>query len=222
MRILLIILAIVLIGIIVVLILAGLVCVYIVYVVAKSRVNAMKERQEFFGPDAITSQKPFQAGFLKIYPNWIESKGKRFNWDQIEDVKIQVNRKVHSAACVTYLVILEISIDICEEPLRFINEDPLRELAPYLDAANIDIKAMTNEFYKKVCGGRLDPVLETCLRARELGIHIELTYLIIPGHNDSAEELGKFCDWVVAHLGDEVPIHFSAFHGNGRSGPSRQ
>lgn len=94
----------------------------------------------------------------------------------------------------------------------FINEDPLTEIAPYLDAANIDIKAMTNEFYKKICGGRLDPVLNTCIRARELGIHLELTYLIIPAYNDSPRELKKFCEWVFDNLDGDIPVHFSAFY----------
>lgn len=94
----------------------------------------------------------------------------------------------------------------------FIQEDPLRELAPYLDGMNVDIKAFKNDFYKSVCSSRLQPVLDTCLLAKELDIHLEVTYLIIPGYNDSKEELDEFGKWVLENLGDKLPLHFSAFH----------
>jgi pyruvate formate lyase activating enzyme len=94
----------------------------------------------------------------------------------------------------------------------FINEDPLRELSKYLDAMNIDVKAFDNDFYRKICKSRLEPVLNTCELAKELGIHIELTYLVIPGHNDELEDIKKFCKWIVEKLDDKTPIHFSRFH----------
>jgi len=94
----------------------------------------------------------------------------------------------------------------------FIQEAPLRELKGVIDAMNIDVKAFREEFYKKVCGGELAPVLRACELAVELGIHVELTYLIIPGHNDSQDEIDEFCKWVVDSVGRQVPVHFSAFH----------
>jgi len=94
----------------------------------------------------------------------------------------------------------------------YINEEPLRQIAPYLDAMNIDVKAGTDEFYKKVCKGERKHVLETCELAHKLGIHIELTYLVIPGFNDTEEEITKFADWVVNSLSPEVPVHYSRFH----------
>ncbi len=94
----------------------------------------------------------------------------------------------------------------------FIQEAPLRELKGVIDAMNIDVKAFREEFYKRVCGGRLAPVLNACEVALELGIHIELTYLIIPDHNDSEEEVRQFCEWVRDSLRKDVPVHFSAFH----------
>lgn len=94
----------------------------------------------------------------------------------------------------------------------FINEEPLRELRGVIDAMNIDVKAFSEGFYKRVCGGSLAPVLRTCEVAREIGIHVELTYLIIPEHNDTDTEISKFCGWVAGSLGKEVPVHFSAFH----------
>lgn len=94
----------------------------------------------------------------------------------------------------------------------YINEEPLRELAGVIDAMNIDVKAFSEGFYKRVCGGRLAPVLRTCAVAREIGIHIELTYLVIPEHNDTEAEISEFCRWVTDSLGKDVPVHFSAFH----------
>ncbi len=94
----------------------------------------------------------------------------------------------------------------------YINEDPLREISPFLDAINVDVKAFDDDFYKKVCKARLDPVLKTCELAIELGIHLEVTYLVIPGYNDSVDEVRQFCRWVVDKLGSSTPVHFSRFH----------
>jgi pyruvate formate lyase activating enzyme len=94
----------------------------------------------------------------------------------------------------------------------YIAEDPLREISFYLDAMNIDIKAFDDEFYKDICKAKLTPVLETCVIAKEMGIHIELTYLVIPGLNDSIGEIECFLDWVIKNLGVKTPIHFSRFH----------
>ncbi len=94
----------------------------------------------------------------------------------------------------------------------YITQEPLEDISPYLDAMNIDVKAFTDGFYKKVVGARLEPVLETCKRARELDIHIELTYLIIPGYNDSKDEVSDFCRWISDELGKDTVVHFSRFH----------
>jgi len=93
----------------------------------------------------------------------------------------------------------------------FTGEDAIREIAPYLDAANVDIKSMSDDFYKKVCGGRLQPVLDSCSIYRDAGVHLEVTYLIIPAHNDSEDEIKKFLKWAGDELGFDIPIHFSAF-----------
>lgn len=94
----------------------------------------------------------------------------------------------------------------------YISEEPLRELKGVIDAMNIDVKSFTEGFYRKVCGGRLAPVLRACEISHELGIHIELTYLVIPDHNDKEEEILEFSKWVAQSLGKEIPVHFSAFH----------
>ncbi len=94
----------------------------------------------------------------------------------------------------------------------YMTEEALRELSPYLDAMNIDVKAFTEEFYKRRSKARLQPVLDTCELAVGLGIHIEITYLIIPGQNDDPQELRQFSRWVVEKLKPEIPVHFSRFH----------
>ena len=94
----------------------------------------------------------------------------------------------------------------------YISEDPLRELSSYLDAMNIDVKAFNDDFYRKICKSRLKPVLDTCELAKELGIHIELTFLVIPGYNDSHEEIKDFCKWISEKLDVATPVHFSRFH----------
>ncbi|WML68104.1 MAG: hypothetical protein METHP_01685 [Methanoregula sp. SKADARSKE-2] len=94
----------------------------------------------------------------------------------------------------------------------YITEEALRELSPMLQAYRVDIKAFGDEFYKKICGARLQPVLDSTIVAKELGMHIETVTLAIPGHNDSPEELGRLIRWVVENLGPDTPMHFSAFH----------
>ncbi len=94
----------------------------------------------------------------------------------------------------------------------FATEDPMREIAPYLDAINIDVKAFTDAFYGKVCNARLQPVLDTVMLCLELGIHTELTYLIIPGENDDPREVRNFCRWVAEGPGELTATHFSRFH----------
>ncbi len=95
----------------------------------------------------------------------------------------------------------------------YMHEQPRREFYAKMDAANVDLKAFTEEFYVKLTAAHLQPVLDT-LRylIKETSVWTELTTLLIPGHNDSDEELTKLSDWVASQLGPDVPLHFSAFH----------
>jgi pyruvate formate lyase activating enzyme len=88
-----------------------------------------------------------------------------------------------------------------------------RELYQHIDAANVDLKGFTEAFYFKVCGGHLQPVLETLKYLKhETSVWLELTTLLIPGQNDSNHELEAMTAWVATELGPDVPLHFSAFH----------
>lgn len=93
----------------------------------------------------------------------------------------------------------------------FAEREPLRELLPFLDAANIDIKAMDDALYRKYCGASLAPVLENILMMREAGVHVEITNLLIPGLNDSAEQVARLCGWMVGNGLQDVPLHFSRY-----------
>jgi len=91
--------------------------------------------------------------------------------------------------------------------------EPRAEFYRYMDAANVDLKGFTESFYKNVCYGHLQPVLDTLVYLKhETTVWFEITTLLIPSENDSDRELEEMTRWVVEHLGPDVPIHFTAFH----------
>jgi len=91
--------------------------------------------------------------------------------------------------------------------------EPRREFFAAMDAANVDLKGFTEGFYKKLCGGALQPVLETLeYLTKETDVWVEITTLLIPGENDSEAEIDEMSGWVVETLGSDVPMHFTAFH----------
>jgi pyruvate formate lyase activating enzyme len=94
----------------------------------------------------------------------------------------------------------------------FINRDPARELFRHVDVARIDLKSMSEAFYRDVCEGSLKPVLDTAVLARDMGLHVEIVHLIVPTLNDRDEDLTAVCEWVRGNLGPDTPIHFSRFH----------
>lgn len=93
----------------------------------------------------------------------------------------------------------------------YLNPEPLAELLPWLDAANIDLKSTDDRFYREVCRGELAPVLATIAALHSAGTHLEITQLVIPGYNDSEAQFGRLRD-VVADLSPEIPLHLSAYH----------
>ncbi|WP_303720776.1 AmmeMemoRadiSam system radical SAM enzyme [Malonomonas rubra] len=89
--------------------------------------------------------------------------------------------------------------------------EALRAIAPYLDAANIDLKSFSDDFYRRVCGARLQPVLDTIRLYRELGIWLEITTLLIPGYNDDEEQLRQIAEFICS-VGVDIPWHVTAFY----------
>ena len=91
----------------------------------------------------------------------------------------------------------------------YIEEEPLKHLK--IDAMNIDIKG-NEKFYKEICSAKLEPVLRTCIVAKKLGIHVEITNLIIPSYNDNMEDIRYIIEFVKDKLGKETPLHFTRFY----------
>ena len=122
------------------------------------------------------------------------------------------------------IIFLEYAVDVAkacrERGIRnvavtagYVCDEPRREFFEHMDAANVDLKAFTERFYWKLCGGHLEDVLDTLRYLKNhTKVWVELTTLVIPGENDSDEELDQLSRWVVDELGAHVPVHFSAFH----------
>ena len=93
----------------------------------------------------------------------------------------------------------------------YVEKEPLQELLPYLDAANIDIKAMDDAICRKYCGASLAPVLENILAMHSAGVHVEITNLLVTGVNDSSEQVTALCRWMAENGLEDVTLHFSRF-----------
>lgn len=93
----------------------------------------------------------------------------------------------------------------------YMTEESLEQIGHYLDAANIDLKGMSEQFYKELCDARMQPVLENIKRMYDKKIHVEITNLMIPGYNDSQENITDLVNFMVEEVGVEVPLHFTRF-----------
>jgi pyruvate formate lyase activating enzyme len=92
----------------------------------------------------------------------------------------------------------------------YVNMEPLEEMLPHIGAMNIDLKSFNEDFYEKICGGRLKPVLDVIKRSVR-SCHVELTNLIIPTLNDSEDDIRKMVGWISENAGPDVPLHFSRY-----------
>ncbi len=122
------------------------------------------------------------------------------------------------------VIFLEYAIDVARACRRrniksvavtagYICEEPRQEFFAHMDAANVDLKAFTESFYWKLTGAHLQPILDTLVYLKhETDVWLELTTLLIPGENDSEQEIDEMTRWVVGALGSDVPMHFTAFH----------
>ena len=107
----------------------------------------------------------------------------------------------------------EVGVKTVAVTAGYVMPEPRAEFYAYMDAANVDLKGFTEEFYRKACIGHLGPVLETLEYIHnETDVWLEVTTLLIPGLNDSPDEIGKLTSWVMERLGPDVPLHFTAFH----------
>ena len=93
----------------------------------------------------------------------------------------------------------------------YIEDEPLKELLRHIDAYKVDLKAFHEDFYRKLTGGHLAPILRNLKTIKQSGVWLEIVTLLVPGENDSDEELRAMARWIKTNLGDEVPLHFSRF-----------
>ena len=167
----------------------------------------------------------------KFCQNWDISKSREFDRLQTSATPRSIANTAVSTGCCsvayTYndpVIFLEYAVDVAEacreQRIRnvavtagYITEQAREEFFHFMDAANVDLKAFTDRFYRKVCGGHLQPVLDTLLYLKnETDIWFELTTLLIPGENDSEAEIEAMTQWIMEQLGADVPLHFTAFH----------
>ena len=167
----------------------------------------------------------------KFCQNWDISKSRDMDrlMDQASPLTIaRAARKIGAASVAfTYndpVIFAEYAIDIAVEchvenirtvavTAGYIHPEPRREFFAVMDAANVDLKGFTDDFYLKLCGARLAPVLDTLQWIRhESSSWLEITTLLIPGANDSDAELTALSQWIHRELGPDVPLHFTAFH----------
>ncbi|MBI4824392.1 MAG: AmmeMemoRadiSam system radical SAM enzyme [Nitrospirae bacterium] len=158
----------------------------------------------------ISQAKPEEADFYEIPP---------------EEVVRQAISYKSKSICYTYTeptVFYEYMLDIAVIAKKYgikntihtcgyIKEKPLRELARHLDASDVDLKAFTEDFYGRICGGRLKPVLDSIVTLKDEGVWLELTNLIIPSLNDSMDEIKEMSRWILKNVGPDTPVHFSRF-----------
>lgn len=93
----------------------------------------------------------------------------------------------------------------------FVTRNALEDLLPVIDAANVDLKSMEDSFYRNICSARLAPVLDTCVKMKRAGVHLEVTNLVVTGGNDREENFVELADWIYDNLGEETPVHLSAY-----------
>ena len=167
----------------------------------------------------------------KFCQNWDVSKARAMDLLQDEaspeDIVSAAIATGSRSVAYTYndpVIFLEYAVDVAKVARKhgiknvavtagYVSPGAREELYSWMDAANVDLKAFTEEFYKRLCTGHLGAVLETLEYLKyETKVWFEITTLLIPGHNDSAHEIRKLSEWVMAKLGPDVPLHFTAFH----------
>ena len=167
----------------------------------------------------------------KFCQNWDISKARDFDHlqdratpEMIAQAALETGSKSVAYTYNDPVIFLEYAVDVakaCRErgvrnvavTAGYMNPEARAEFYRWMDAANVDLKCFTEDFYQRLCTGHLQPVLDTLLYLRhETDVWFETTTLLIPGENDSEAELDEMTRWMVDNLGPDVPMHFSAFH----------
>ncbi len=167
----------------------------------------------------------------KFCQNWDISKSREMDTlqDQASPEAIAATAKAHGCESIAFtyndpVIFAEYAMDAADAchaaglkavavTAGYIGAEARRDFYAKMDAANVDLKGFTDAFYVKLCGAHLQPVLDTLVYLRhETEVWFEITTLLIPGRNDSDEELTAMCRWIARELGPDVPLHFTAFH----------
>ena len=167
----------------------------------------------------------------KFCQNWDISKSREIDTlaDQASPEKIAQVASDHGCKSVAFtyndpVIFHEYALDVADACHKldikavavtagYVCDEPRKEFYSKMDAANVDLKAFTEDFYHTLTGGHLQPVLDTLIYIKhETDVWLEITTLLIPGHNDSDTEIEKLARWILDNLGADVPLHFSAFH----------
>ncbi len=167
----------------------------------------------------------------KFCQNWDMSKSREMDTlaDQASPTQLAKSALENGCKSIAFtyndpIIFLEYALDVAaacrDEGIKsvavtagYVDPEPGAEFFHAMDATNVDLKAFSDRFYHKICGGHLAPVLETLEYIKhETDTWLEITTLLIPGENDSDKELHEMCAWVVEHLGTDTPMHFTAFH----------
>lgn len=167
----------------------------------------------------------------KFCQNWDISKSKEFDrlTDMASPAAIAQAAKKHDCKSVAFtyndpVIFAEYAMDTadaCHElgiktvavTAGYMTDKSRPEFYQHMDAANVDLKGFTERFYEKITAGHLQPVLDTLVYLKkETAVWFEITTLLIPGENDSEEEIHAMSEWIHKNLGDDVPLHFTAFH----------
>lgn len=167
----------------------------------------------------------------KFCQNWDISKSQQMDRlaDQASPEQLATAAVKHGARSIAFtyndpVIFLEYAIDAAQAAQAagvksvavtagYVCDAPRRLFFDHMDAANVDLKAFSEGFYRNICGGQLTPVLDTLLYLHhETSVWLEVTNLLIPSENDSSSEIEAMCRWLADNLGNNVPLHFTAFH----------
>ena len=186
-----------------------------------------KPLYHFYPSRNILSVGPNSCNFqCKFCQNWeisqVDFPTREVTPEGLADLAVKNNSIGIAYTYTEPLMWYEFLLDCCEEFHKrgmvnilvtngYINPEPFEKLIPLVDAMNVDLKSIEDDFYRKYCGGvHVQPVLDTINTAYQNGIHVELTQLIIPDLNDSPEQIEKTVKWI-AGLGRDIPLHFSRY-----------
>ncbi len=193
-----------------------------------------KPLYHFYPNSSVLSLGTYGCNFhCQFCQNWQIAHGnpqtRKADAEDIVELAVREHRKhnsigiayTYSEPMVWFEYIKDIAPGIIENNLKnilvtngFIEEKPLSEILPYISAMNIDVKGFTSKFYKNTVKGEYLPVLKTAEKAKKSNCHIEITTLLIPGLNDSTEEIENLTKWICNSLGKDTPLHFSRYFPN--------